>query len=64
MYTSAVSLPVSSRIMLTMATPNGLHVECVTMQNSPAAIGLAIIRFANSHGIAASMVDYMVSGEQ
>jgi hypothetical protein len=49
--------------VLSLSTPSG-HSEVVTIRTDKASlVAAAIIRFANSHGISASMVNAHVLGE-
>lgn len=48
-------------VLLVMTTPNGQHCETISISGHPVAIGAALIRFANSHGIAPSMVHHSIA---
>ena len=46
----------STLAVLSLSTPSGLHSECLSVPAHRSVIAGAVIRFANQHGIAASMV--------
>ena len=46
--------------VLSLSTPSGQHVESLSVPAHRATIAGAVIRFANAHGIAASMVTVSV----